>query len=371
MVSRVFKNALFLVFFAGVLHPVAGADIDQSRRTAIVSAVERAQPAVASIHVVYRQQVWQRQRSHDPFWDMFFPRYIPTEREHVGSRGSGFVASADGYMLTNDHVIGRNPHRILVSLPDGRDFEARYIASDHAFDLAVLKIDGEDLPVASLGDSDDILVGEWSIAIGNPFDLGPTVSVGVISALDRDFDNSATQGSYYYDDMIQTDAAINPGNSGGPLVNALGEVIGINSFIYTGNDYSIGSIGIGFAIPVGTARAFLAEVKRYGKVRTPWFGFRLQDLTREAARYFGLPSPTGAVVVHVDRASPAGIAGLERWDVIRSVNGTPINNGQDVKNRLEKLRVGDEFTLQLIRAGETFDMNLRLSEKPATRSGRY
>ena len=376
MFTNALKNTLLLsacaTAWAASLPPAAlGERLDQSRRTAVVRAVERVQPAVASIHVVYRQQVWQRQRSRDPFWDMFFPRYIPTERERVGSRGSGFVATPDGYMLTNDHVVGRNPHRILVSLPDGRSFEARHVASDHAFDLAVLKIEGEDLPVAPLGDSGDILVGEWAIAIGNPFDLGTTVSVGVVSALDRDFDNSATQGSYYYEDMIQTDAAINPGNSGGPLVNSVGQVIGINSFIYTGGDYSIGSIGIGFAIPVGTARTFLDEVQRYGKVRTPWFGFRLQDLNREAARYFGLDSAAGAVVVHVDLASPAGAAGLERWDVIVAVDGEAIENSRAVKNRLEKLRVGDSFTLRVLRVGEEFDLRLQLSERPPNRARPY
>lgn len=326
------KSILLLSVLAAVFSSKAhGEDLHASRRTAIVRAIERVQPAVASIHVTYRQQYWRRQRSRDRFEDLFFPRYIPAERERIGSRGSGFVVTADGYMLTNDHVIGRNPHRILVSLPDGRSFEARHVASDHAFDLAVLKVESEDLPVAPLGDSGDILVGEWAIAIGNPFDLGPTVSVGVVSALDRDFDNSATQGSYYYEDMIQTDAAINPGNSGGPLVNSIGQVIGINSFIYTGGDYSIGSIGIGFAIPAGTARTFLEEVQQYGKVRTPWFGFRLQDLTREAARYFGLGSTAGAVVVHVDLSSPAGAAGLDRWDVIVAVDGKSVENSRAVK----------------------------------------
>ena len=236
--------------------------IDESRRTAVVRAVERVQPSVASLHVRYRERTRQLyQFRSDPLWNFFSPFYYIVPQDRV-STGSGFVIDDAGYILTNSHVIGdpRHLQRISVSLPGfaNRTFQARYIASDINFDLAVLKIDDAELPVAPLGDSDDILVGEWAIAVGNPFDLGPTVSIGVVSALDRDFQEP--QGDFYYRDMIQTDAAINPGNSGGPLANAAGEVIGINSFIYTGGDYSIGSIGIGFAIPVDTVRRIVNQV---------------------------------------------------------------------------------------------------------------
>ena len=238
----------------------ASASIGESRRTAVVRAVERVQPSVVSLHVRYRERIQHLYRYRgDPFWNLFSPFY----QDRV-STGSGFVVDDEGYILTNSHVVGdpRQLQKITISLPepDSRTFEARYVASDPNFDLTVLKVDDGNMPVAPLGTSGDILVGEWAIAIGNPFDLGPTVSIGVVSALDRDF--SEPQGDYYYRDMIQTDAAINLGNSGGPLVNADGEVIGINSFIYTGGEYASGSIGIGFAIPIDTATSFLAEIRQ-------------------------------------------------------------------------------------------------------------
>ncbi|MEC7281521.1 MAG: trypsin-like peptidase domain-containing protein, partial [Verrucomicrobiota bacterium] len=279
-------NALFALLLLGQYSTLAAANtISQSRRTAVVSAVEKVQPAVVSIHVTTSVRSLRSYRLRDPFWDFFSPfYYVVPEHSERPSTGSGLIINSKGYILTNDHVVGgdtKQERRIVVSLPepDGRTLEARYIASDISSDLAILKVDAQSLPVAPLSISDDILIGEWAIAIGNPFDLGPTVSIGVISALDRDFPQP--QGEHYYRDMIQTDAAINPGNSGGPLVNTDGEVIGINSFIYTGGDYSIGSIGIGFAIPVSTARNFLDEVQQHGQVRRAWSGIiALKNITR-------------------------------------------------------------------------------------------
>ena len=211
----------------------AHGDIAASRETAVVRAVDRVAPSVVSIHAIHTQPVVYRYR--DPFFELFFPmspygsQLLRGERDHV-SGGSGLIVSEDGHILTNDHVIGnvRRIKRLEISLPDGRRVDASYVASDHVIDLAVLRVEADDLPVAPLGESGDILVGEWAIAIGNPFALGRSASIGIISAIDRDFGES--QGKYFYRDMIQTDAAINRGNSDGPLVNALGEVIGINSF---------------------------------------------------------------------------------------------------------------------------------------------
>ena len=313
-----------------------------------------------------------RYRVRDPFMEFFYPfhyRLVPGERDRI-STGSGLIVSADGYILTNGHVVG-DPERLQkvdISLPDGRALKGRHIASDISFDLAVLQVEGGDLPVAPLGDSDDILVGEWAIAIGNPFDLGPTVTIGVISALDRDFPEP--QGDYSYRDMIQTDADINPGNSGGPLVNALGEVIGINSFIYTGSDYSIGSIGIGFAIPIGTARDFLAEVKQHGQVRRAWTGILyLQDLTRSLAEYLSLSSTDGALVVQVAVDSPAHRAGLESGDVIVAVNEEKVRSVDDAIAILKGFRVDEECTLTVVRTGETLSLSMRLEELTRRRRG--
>lgn len=362
---------LFYCILLGLFIPtrVPADKIAASRRTAVVEAVERAQPAVVSIHVTYRERVLQRYRLRDPFWDLFSPFYyvVPEERDRT-SAGSGLVVSADGYILTNGHVIGdpNRLHKISVSLPDGRTFEASHVASDISFDLAVLKVEENDLPVAPLGESNDILVGEWAIAIGNPFDLGPTVSLGVVSALDRDFPEP--QGDYYYRDMIQTDADINPGNSGGPLVNSLGQVIGINSFIFTGGDYSIGSIGIGFAIPIDTARSFLEEIRQYGQVRRAWTGILyLQDLTRPLVEYLSLSSTDGALVVKIAPDSPAYRAGLERGDVIIAINGEKVRNVDEAIAILKGFRVDAEYVLTIVRHGKTFDLQLKPEERSRRR----
>ncbi len=346
----------------------ASASIGESRRTAVVQAVERVQPAVVSLHVRYQKRVYNlyRQRS-DPFWHFFSPFYYVPQDQHRMSTGSGLIVDREGYILTNSHVIGdrRQLQQITASLPepDGRTFEARYVGSDFNFDLAVLKVDGGDLPVAPLGTSGDILVGEWAIAIGNPFDLGPTVSVGVVSALDRDF--SQPQGDYYYQDMIQTDAAINRGNSGGPLVNADGKVIGINSFIYTGSEYDSGSIGIGFAIPIDTAASFLAEIRQHGQARRAWTGIlAVQDITPDLAEYLQLDSTDGALVVRVARDSPAELAGLESGDVIVAVNDEQIRSADEAIVALRGLRVGEVAALGVTRHNGHYNLDLTLEERP-------
>ncbi len=337
--------------------------------------MQKVQPAVVSVHVTTRERRLRPYRLRDPFSDFFSPfYYVVPENYNRPSTGSGFVLNKEGYILTNDHVVGGdipNERRITISLPepDGRTLEARYIASDIGSDLAILKVDALNLPVAPLGDSDDILVGEWAIAIGNPFDLGPTVSIGVISALDRDVPQPQ-EGDRYYRDMIQTDAAINPGNSGGPLVNADGEVMGINSFIYTGGDYSIGSIGIGFAIPINTARNFIDEVREHGQVRRPWTGIMaLKRITRRLADYLSLESTEGALVVKVAVDSPADRAGLESGDVIVAINDEKMHSADDTADVLKGLRVDDECTVSVMRYGETLDLRMRLEEWPRYRRG--
>ncbi|MDA0334382.1 MAG: trypsin-like peptidase domain-containing protein [bacterium] len=368
--SRRCQCLVTVLFAALMLAPdsSAGDDtIDGTRRNAVVRAVERVQPAVVSIHVVHRERILYRYQ--DPFLEQFFrgspfgQRYYSTERDRV-SGGSGFLIDSGGTVLTNAHVLGQGQIvRVEVSLPDGRIFEARASHKDESVDLAVLQIDGEGLPVAPLSQSGDILVGEWAIAIGNPFDLGPTVSIGVISAIDRDFPER--QGDFFYRDMIQTDAAINPGNSGGPLVNALGEVVGINSFIYTGGEYSLGSIGIGFAVPVDAARRFIDEIRTHGRVRIPWHGIAdLQDLTPRLADYLELDGTDGAVVVRVNMDSPADQAGLGRGDVILAVNGESVTSAMEAWSLLQGLRVEQECEFEVVRRGKRQTLELRVAERP-------
>ena len=357
-----------LFFLLLLLHSAIAEDLAESRRTAIVRAVERVKPAVASIQVIHTEPVYYRYR--DPFRDFFSPfspwRLYRGYRDRV-SGGSGLIVTEKGHVLTNDHVIGRSRSRIHpqieVSLPDGRSLEARHISSDFKTDLAVLEVEADALPVAPLGDSDDILVGEWAIAIGNPFDLGPAVSAGVVSALGLDFPEP--QGDYYYRDMIQTDASINPGNSGGPLANALGEVIGINSFIYTANEYDIGSIGIGFAIPINDARRFLDEVATHGRARRPWTGIlELHNLTPRQAEYLDLPGTEGALVVSVAAGSPAYEAELARGDVLVRANGEYLESAEEAKEILENLRVGETCRLDLFRNGRQVPVSFEVAERP-------
>ena len=346
--------------------------ISKSRNTAIVSAVRTAQPAVVSVHVTTQVQRLRPYRLRDPFMEFFSPfHYLIPEAMEQPSTGSGIIFNKDGYILTNDHVVGgptQNKRKITISLPepDNRIMEAEYIASDIGSDLAILKVKAESLPVAPLGDSGDILVGEWVVAIGNPFDLGPTVSIGVVSGLDRDFPQP--QGEHFYRDMIQTDAAINPGNSGGPLVNADGQVIGINSFIYTGSDYNIGSIGIGFAIPINTAKQFLTEVQEHGQVRRAWSGIiALQNISQRLAKYLALESKEGALVARIAEGSPADLAGLESGDVIVAINGERMLSGEDALGVITGLRVDEECTLSVVRFGKLIELTIQMAEWPRKR----
>ena len=351
---------------AGVPTNPEGSAVGDSRRTAVVRAVEQVQPAVVSIYVTYRERVIYRYRA--PFFRLFpLYHYQRGEKERTFG-GSGLVVSEDGYILTNDHVVRtpQRPDRITVSIPDKETYDADYVGRDMAFDLAILKVDGVNLPVARRGDSDDILVGEWAIAIGNPFSLGGSVSAGVVSAVNRDFPNPRSEG-YTYRDMIQTDAAINQGNSGGPLVNALGEVIGINSFIVTESNYDIGSIGIGFAIPINTASTFLEEVLEHGRVRRPWHGFVLQAITSRLAEYLELPTTDGALVVKVHNSSPAYDAGLERGDVLLAIDGDSVGDPDHAAQMLDGYRVDDKCSLTVLKGGTREILQLRFAERPKGR----
>ena len=362
------RHCIVATLSFGVVPAVLSAsdeDITASRETAVVRAIERVTPSVVSILVTHRERVVYRYR--DPFFDLFFPMspfgslYRRGNIQNV-SGGSGLIVSEDGHILTNDHIVGnpRSLRSLEISLPDGRQLEARYLASDHFVDLAVLKVDADDLPVAPLGQSGDILVGEWAIAIGNPFALGISPSIGIVSGIDRDF--GEPQGKYFYRDMVQTDAAINRGNSGGPLVNGLGEVIGINSFIITG-DESIGSAGVGFAIPIDAGRKFLDEISTYGRVRQGWTGIaEIRDVTKRLAEYLGLQDASGAIVARVSVDSPAYLAGIDELDVILGINGEVTRSAQDVKGILKALRVGETCVLDLYRDGKRQQVSFVLEE---------
>ena len=339
-------------------------EITTSRRNTIVRAVERINPAVVSISAV---QIQERVYI-DPF-DWFFPdlrrRKPKVYRNRYTWSGSGFIVSADGYVWTNRHVI-RGASEISVNLPNGNEYEATLVGADRSSDVVVLKEEAEDLPFVRLGDSDDVMIGEWAIAIGYPFGNlisrgDPTVTVGVISATGRDF---APQEGTVYRDMIQTDASINRGNSGGPLANGLGEVIGVNTFIFTGSQWEIGSVGIGFAIPINKVKKIAEEIVRYGKVRPFWTGIRIQDMDRLIAQSLGLESSEGALVSEVERKSPADRAGLKMGDVIVRVNDRKVKDSEETWNAFQEGTVGELYRLAVIRDGEEREVAIRLEQAP-------
>jgi serine protease Do len=339
--------------------------ISRSRRTAIVAAAQRVSPAVVSVSVVTTRIV-RADPYGMPFRDEFFDRFFPPSlyRERVPGLGSGVIVDGDGIVLTNSHVI-RDAEEVKVNLPDGRHFDAKLLGDSPVYDLAVLKIPAERLPVAPLGDSDSLVVGEWAIAIGNPFgflldDPQPTVTAGVVSATRRDIKAEATS-SGMYKNMIQTDAAINPGNSGGALVDADGEVIGINTFIFTSSG---GSIGLGFAIPINLAKRVLGEVRRYGRVRVAWPGMNVQPVSELLARRLGWEGSGGLVVSAVDKGGPADRAGLKPLDRIRKVNGRITNDVEDAQASIYGAQVGDRLTLDVERDGKKSTIVVTLEEAP-------
>jgi serine protease Do len=345
--------------------PPRPADLSSSRRNAIVTAAQKVSPAVVSVSVVALRTVRADPFAgmmRDEFFDRFFP---PMEyQEKIPGLGSGVIVDASGIVLTNGHVV-RNAQDVKVTLSDGRQLPAKVLGATDLYDLAVLKVEGKNLPTAPLGDSDDLVVGEWAIAIGSPFgyllnDTQPTVTAGVVSATRRDIKSEVTE-SGMYKNMIQTDAAINPGNSGGPLVNADGQVIGINTFIFT---QSGGSIGLGFAIPINLARRILQEIKTYGRVRTAWPGMTLQQITPYIAQRLGFNDLGGMVVSRVDADGPAARAGVRVGDRIRKVNGQSVDSVDDAQRSIYGAAVGDQLKLVVERDGKTQNLSLTLAEAP-------
>ncbi|MFQ5648836.1 MAG: S1C family serine protease [bacterium] len=340
-------------------------DISNSRRTAITNAVEKVSQTVCGINVTQIREARRGVYFDDPFFRFFFPERIP--RQAVKSLGSGFLISPDGFILTNEHVV-HNATEIVVSLSDGTTANAEMIGSDYITDIALIRIKGDHYPYIRFGDSNEVIIGEWVIALGNPFGLfeinaKPTVTVGVVSAVDRDFGRQ--RNDRVYQDMIQTDAAINQGNSGGPLVNSLGQVIGMNTFIYTGGNYSNGSIGLGFAIPSNRIKRILGDLKEYGEVNRRWTtGLVVEEIPPMVARYFGLKSTHGVIVTSITQGSPAARAGLEVGDIIVEVNGERIKNEHDIWRIIDDsdLRGGDMLKLKVVRERKVLEILLELEE---------
>jgi serine protease DegQ len=318
-------------------------------------AVTSAAPAVVNVYTT--KEVRRRNESVDPLYRYFFgdARGGP---DRVASLGSGVIATANGYILTNNHVV-QAADEIAVALADGRQFDARLIGADPESDLAVLKVEATGLPVITFGHDDALKVGDIVLAIGNPFDVGQTVTMGIVSALGR-----SNLGINTFENFIQTDAAINPGNSGGALVDSTGHLVGINTAIFSRTG---GSIGIGFAIPSTLVRQVMNDLIKSGKVTRGYFGVEPEDITPEAADLLKLSRADGVVLKGVQRASPAGKAGLEPGDVIVTINGQKVANSRGMLNQIAQLPPGSSASVRVLRLGKEVDVPVTVGERPTPR----
>ncbi len=323
-----------------------------------VTLAKDLKPAVVNINtsktVKPRRPMLPGPRSpQDELFEDFFERFFrgqPTPPRQERSLGSGFIISEDGYILTNNHVV-EGSDEVNVKLADGRSFKATTKGQDAKLDIALLKIDtDEDLPVARLGDSEGLKVGEWVMAIGNPFGLEQTVTVGIVSAKGR------VIGAGPYDNFIQTDASINPGNSGGPLFNIRGEVVGINTAIVAGGQ------GIGFALPINAASAIVPQLKETGHVTRGWLGVSIQQVNEELASSFGLDKAKGALVAEVVKDSPAEKAGFKRGDIILEFDGKPIEEMSDLPRLVAATRIESVVKVKVFREGKARELTVKVGK---------
>ncbi|KAF0138911.1 MAG: Serine protease [Stygiobacter sp.] len=347
----------------------ANDDIYSSRQTIITKTVKEVSPAVVGINVTELRE-YRDARSFDPIWRFWFGDQLDrVYQQQIKGLGSGAIISDDGYILTNDHVAG-NAVTATVTLTDGRKYDAKIVGSDPTSDICLLKIEAKNLPYIKFGNSDDLMIGEWTIAFGNPFGLfdindKPTVTVGVISNTNMTLSPSSNR---YYVNMLQTDAAINPGNSGGPLVNAIGELIGMNTIIAQSQDatkygLNIGSIGVGFAIPVNKIKRIVEELKTKGKVdRDFWTGLNIITVDENFAKTYNLFTNRGVIINQLTKDSPADKAGLKVEDIIISLDGNKISNYESFLSYIFEHRTGDTVGVTFIRGEKEMTKKMKLEK---------
>jgi len=341
-------------------------DITDSRENAITQTVSTFSSAIVGINVTEIREY------KDPFGDFFgddpfFKQFFGNRsyKQEVHGLGSGFIISEDGYIITNDHVVG-NASKIVISMTNGDHIDAEIIGKDPFTDIALLKVSKSGLPFVKLGNSDDIIIGEWVIALGNPFGLfevnqKPTVTVGVISASGMKLNAGENR---FYRNMIQTDAAINSGNSGGALFNSAGEVIGMNTLIYTGNSYASGNIGLGFAIPINKVRKIVDMLKKDGKIdRNYSIGVRVQTVDANIAQYFKLKNVHGVIVVNVENGGEFDKSGIKAEDIILSLNGEKINSDSDFWGYIVDVNPGEKVKALILRNGEEIEKEFEVRTK--------
>lgn len=334
-----------------VFPPVAPVKMSGREAQDFVQVVKAVTPAVANISTFRGQKKgWQRFFGDDPFHGLAEPR-----EPHPEGMGSGVIVDPDGLIITNNHVVSQ-AEEIKVLLEGKREFTAKLIGTDAKTDLAVLKVEAQNLHTVRWADSDRLEVGELVLAVGNPFGLSQTVTMGIVSAVGR-----ARMGIAEYEDFIQTDAAINPGNSGGPLVNRRGELVGINTAIFS---RSGGNMGIGFAVPSNMARSVLEQLIRSGKVIRGWLGVSTQGLTPDLAAQFGVSEPVGALVSDVLEQSPAERAGLARGDIIIEFDARRVENPAQLKNIVAQTPVGGQVRIKFIRDQREHQVNVVIAGQP-------
>jgi serine protease DegS len=320
--------------------------------------VKNAAPAIVNIYATKLVTQKRTPFFDDPLFRHFFgDEESATRQRKEPSLGSGVILSSEGYILTNNHVIS-DAAEIAVALNDGRTTSAKLFGADPESDLAVLKIELKDLPVVTLGRSDNLEVGDVVLAIGNPFGVGQTVTSGIVSGLGR-----TELGINTFENFIQTDAAINPGNSGGALINANGELVGINTAIFS---QSGGSHGIGFAIPVNLAKDVLTQLIEHGRVIRGWLGIKIQDISPQLAKAFELDSTDGVVISNIVVNGPADKAELDRGDIITHIEGNKVRDFRETLNQISMHKPGDKITLSIIRDGKKMEKTATVSERPSS-----
>ena len=372
LVLGLFLNVIPQETASGETSSLADSNILESLNAAYVEVAKIARPSVVNISTTLsnkRSLEQEQQPRRDPYWDDFFRRFFPEEPRRQqpdmkpSARGSGFIVKEDGYILTNHHVIN-NADKIKVTLDDKREFDAELIGTDRETEVAVIKIDAEDLPAIQFGDSDGLQVGELVLAIGNPFGLSHTVTNGIVSATGR----SNVLDTVTYQDFIQTNAAINPGNSGGPLVNIRGEVVGINTAIALATTASgmpiQGNVGIGFAIPINMAREVMDELIATGQVVRGWLGIQIQEVIEDIAERYGLEEPAGSLISEIIEGGPAEDAGLKQGDLIVEFSGEPVKDNAHLQRLVAAANPDETVKVKVIRDRKKKEFKVKLGERP-------
>ncbi|HJX58378.1 MAG TPA: Do family serine endopeptidase [Thiobacillus sp.] len=322
-------------------------------------AAQKVIPSVVNVFTQQKVRTPAHPALQDPIFRYFFGDRLDERPREVSNLGSGVIVSANGYILTNQHVV-EAADEIQVALANGQTVPARVVGADPETDLAVLKIDANDLPAITFAQIDSLQVGDWVLAVGNPFGVGQTVTAGIVSALGR-----THLGINTFENFIQTDAAINPGNSGGALVDVAGHLVGINSAIYSRTG---GSQGIGFAIPVSIARQIMEQIIKSGSVTRGWVGIEVQDITPELAESFNLKNVDGALIAGVLKGGPADAGGIRPGDILLAVNGNKVSNSASLLNLIAALKPGDVTRLTVARKQQVLDLKIQVGRRPLQRT---